>query len=82
MLNLGRNCKNSFRVCACCFVNKTVTYFNLLACPFNMAFAAENDTSNVKTCLANLPTGFLHMFLTEFFIPHKDYYFFSVILPL
>ena len=47
-----------------------------------MAFAAENDTSNVKTCLANLPTGFFHMFLTEFFIPHKDYYFFSVILPL
>ena len=27
--NLGRNCKNSFEVHACCFVNNTVTYFNV-----------------------------------------------------
>ena len=34
-LNLGRNCKNYFRVYACCFVNiSTVTYFNLYLCPF------------------------------------------------
>ena len=30
-----RNCNNSFRVYACCFVNmNTVTYFNLSGCPF------------------------------------------------
>ena len=35
MPNLEGNCKNSFRVCACCFENiNTVTYFNLLVCPF------------------------------------------------
>ena len=28
----------------------------------NMAFATEDDTSNVKTCFANFQTGFLHMF--------------------
>ena len=34
MQNLGRNYKNSFRVYACCFVNNTVTYFNLFVCLF------------------------------------------------
>ena len=34
-LNLGRNCKNCFRVYSCCFVNiNTVTYFNLFLRPF------------------------------------------------
>ena len=32
VLNFGRNCKNSFRVYACCFVNiNTVTYFNCVS---------------------------------------------------
>ena len=36
-LNLGRNCKNCFRVYACCFVNiNTVTYFNLFLRPFQL----------------------------------------------
>ena len=35
ILNLGRICKNYFRVYACCFVNiNTATYFNLFLCPF------------------------------------------------
>ena len=33
--NLGRNCKNYFRVYECGFVNiNTVTYFKLFLCPF------------------------------------------------
>ena len=30
---IRRNCKNSFRVYACCFVNNTETYFCLFVCP-------------------------------------------------
>ena len=35
VLDLGRNCKNYFRMYACCFVNiNTVTYFSSFLCPF------------------------------------------------
>ena len=43
MKNLGRNGKNSSRMHACCFVNNTVTYFNLFVCPFEL-----RGMSNIK----------------------------------
>ena len=47
--NLGRNCKNYFRVHACCFVNiDTVTYFNLFLCPFEQRDMSVMTETNLQ----------------------------------
>ena len=53
--SLGRNCKNSFEVHACCFVNNTVTYFNvwpecqILFCNFDLLHTVRSWWPDVST---------------------------------
>ena len=45
---IRRNCKNYFRVYACCFVNNTETYFSLFVCPCKLRGVS------VRTRLSNV----------------------------